>query len=207
MGGYGSGRQYRGGGKTTTGSQHHIDIRWMRRQGYIRVGKWGELAWSSRGEQTGFINFRMSEKGMELSYRVRRNGGEWESIDQTITLDRTQCNFGGHRTWFLCTRCGKRIAVLYGAGRLFLCRHCYRLAYGSQQEGQADRLMRKARKIRDRLGAEGDLTTPIWRRPKGMHEKTYHRLRNEANRASQISSMLMLQRFKGMDCDLLTDFE
>jgi hypothetical protein len=34
----------------------------------------------------------------------------------------------------LCVRiAGRRVTKLYGAGRLFACRHCYQLAYASQQ--------------------------------------------------------------------------
>jgi hypothetical protein len=201
MGGSGSGRYGWGGGKRTTESQHRIDIRWMKRQGYLRAGTMGNLIWSNRGEQTGLITYSIVEEGMVLNYRYRINGGEWQPVEQRIIFDRTPCNYGGYRTWFRCPRCGKRVALLYGAGKLFLCRHCYDLAYGSQQEGQLDRLMRKARKIRHRLGAEDDLTMPIWQKPKGMHEKTYLRLRSEANSASGLSSKLMIQRF-GTDFDI-----
>lgn len=201
MGGYGSGRRSSWGGKTTTESQRRIDIRWMKRQGYLRAGTMGNLIWSNRGEQTGLITYSTAEEGMVLNYRYRINGGEWQPVEQRIIFDRTPCNYGGYRTWFRCPRCGKRVALLYGAGKLFLCRHCYDLAYGSQQEGQLDRLMRKARKIRHRLGAEDDLTMPIWQKPKGMHEKTYLRLRSEANSASGLSSKLMIQRF-GTDFDI-----
>ena len=54
-------------------------------------------------------------------------------------------------------RCGRHVAVLYGLGLRFLCRHCYQLSYSSQQENASDRMMRKARKIRERLGASDSL--------------------------------------------------
>ena len=38
-----------------------------------------------------------------------------------------------------------------------------------------DRLIRKARKIRKKVGASDDLQEPIWRKPKGMHKKTFDR--------------------------------
>src|SRR5262249_35835981 len=46
--------------------------------------------------------------------------------------------------------CGRRITKLYGAGRLFACRHCYRLAYTSQQESAHLRGLWKSQKIRMR---------------------------------------------------------
>ena len=181
MGGRGSGRRNYGGGdgKTTTESQHRIDIRWLKKQGYLRPGVAGLLSWSrswdGESKETGSIGYKMEANRMILFYRIQVNGGEWVPAEQTIRFDRTPCNYGGYRQWFLC-RCGRRVAVLYGAGKYFLCRHCYDLCYTSQQETEIDRMMRKTRKIRDRLGTSQNLSMPIWRRPKGMHKKTFDRL-------------------------------
>jgi len=195
MGGRGSGSWYRWGGrKTTTESQKRIDIRWLKQQGYLQAGTMGSLSWSCRGEATGSINYSMIEEGMLLNYRYRINGGEWEPVEQRILFDRTRCNYGGNRTWFLCPRCGKRVVVLYGAGKLFLCRHCYDLTYRSQQEGVVDRMMRKQWKIRERLGASNSLFDPILFKPKGMHQKTFDRLRNEADYANNRSCLIMRRR-------------
>ena len=194
MGGYGSGRWHSWGGKTTAGSQKSIDVRWLKRQGYLRAGFTGSLTWSSWGEQTGLINYSMVEDGMVLNYRYLVNDGEWEPVEQAIAFARTPCNYGGYRTWFLCPRCRKRIAILYGSGKLFLCRHCYDLAYGCQQETTGDRLMRKQRKIRERLGADMNLFIPIGQKPKGMHWKTFDRLRNEERRTNNFSNQIMCKR-------------
>lgn len=195
MGGYGSGRWYSWGGKTTTESQHRIDIRWLKKQGYLRPGNVGSLSWSRGEEQTCSIGYRMEADRMILNYRHRPNGGEWEPVEQSISFDRTPCNYGGHRTWFLCPRCWRRVAVLYGAGKYFFCRHCHNLAYGSQQEGKVDRLLRKQRKIRQRLGASDDLFDSIWLKPKNMHQKTFDRLRKEADHANNLSWQIMGERF------------
>ncbi|MFH2061066.1 MAG: hypothetical protein ABIJ59_19540 [Pseudomonadota bacterium] len=192
MGGYGSGRW---GGKTTTESQHRIDIRWLKKEGCLRPGTLGSLWLSCGDEQTDSIRYRMESNHMILLYRHRPQGGEWEPVEQEVSFGRTPCNYGGYRTWFLCPRCRKRVAVLYGAGKHFFCRHCYGLAYGSQQEGRLDRLMRKARKIRARLGASNDLLEPILFKPKNMHQKTFDRLRREADHANNLSWLIMGQRF------------
>lgn len=179
----------------TTESQHRIDIRWLKKQDYLRFGTMGSLSWSCGGEQTGSIRFRMEENSMILNYQHRPLGGDWETVEQVISLDRTPCNYGGFRTWFFCSHCWKRVAVLYGAGKYFLCRHCYDLTYSSQQEGRHDRLIRKARKIRKRLGASGDLTEPILFKPKHMHQKTFDRLCNEAGHAENLGWLIAFQRF------------
>ena len=176
MGGLGSGSWYRWDSKTTTESQHRIDIRWLKKKGFLRPGNMGSLAWSRGDEQTGSINFNMEEGHMILNYRHRPHGGEWAPVEQEVSFDWTLCNYGGQRTWFLCPRCWRRVALLYGAGKYFFCRHCYGLVYSSQQESRPDRLMRKARKIRARLGAGNDLMEPILSKPKNMHQKTFYRI-------------------------------
>ena len=191
MGGYGSGRGGIWGGKTTTESQHRIDIRWLKKEGYLRPGYSGSLSWSCGGELTGSINYRMKADRMILDYRHRPRGGDWEPVEQIIPFERTPCNYGGHRTWFLCPRCWTRVAVLYGAGKFFLCRHCHNLTYGSQQECKAGRLMRKERKIRERLGASDNLSELIRLKPKNMHQKTFDRLRREAETLSDRAWMIM----------------
>ena len=55
MGGVGSGSWYRWDSKTTTESQHRVDIRWLKKQGYLQVGKFGCLSWSRGG---GLIPYR-----------------------------------------------------------------------------------------------------------------------------------------------------
>ncbi len=132
---------------------------------------------------------------MVLNYRHRPHGGEWAPVEQTISFDHTPCNYGGFRTWFLCSRCERRVGVLYGAGKYFFCRHCYDLAYASQQEDEATRLIRKARKIRERLGASDDLMEPILLKPKNMHWATFHRLRREAEQAGSLGRIVAAQRF------------
>jgi len=88
------------------------------------------------------------------------------------------------------------VAVLYGLGPRFLCRHCYRLPYGSQNETFIDRMMRKARRIRQRLQASTDLTEPVWRKPKGMHRKTFDRLVREEESANQAFNLVMALKMK-----------
>ena len=133
MGGYGSGR----GGyypKATTESQHRVDIRWLKKHRYLRPGCSGRLYWTQGGEETGSINYEIENGYMILSYRYRPVGGDWEDVKYEILFDHTPCNYGGSRKWFLCPRCRRRIPILYGTGKYFLCRHCHNLTHASQQE-------------------------------------------------------------------------
>ena len=53
--------------------------------------------------------------------------------------------------------------------------------------------MRKARKIRERLGASNNLMESILFKPKNMHQKTFDCLRREADNASNLSFIIMVQ--------------
>jgi hypothetical protein len=81
------------------------------------------------------------------------------------------------------TRHPGRLCRAAGANRHFRCRHCYRLAYASQREDRFDRALRRANNIRMRLGGEPGMASPFPQRPKGMHERTYERLRSEVREA------------------------
>jgi len=175
MGGRGSGQYPRFGSKERTEAQKKVDIRFLRRNGWLRPGSNGSLYWHCGDRQVGSITFRTHKDYLLLSYRYRQNGGSWENIEQAVRFDWTSCHFGGWRYWFLCPRCDRRIEVLYGAGKYFWCRHCYRLTYGSQQEREGDRMLRKAQNIREKLGVSpGDL--PSFK-PRNMHQKTFDKLR------------------------------
>jgi hypothetical protein len=95
--------------------------------------------------------------------------------------------------WFVCpgAGCGRRVAVLYGPGRYFLCRHCCDLVYESQRENGVYRALHRAQSIRERLGGSASMMAPFPEKPKGMHHETYWRLREEHDEAEmeQFTSM------------------
>ena len=56
------------------------------------------------------------------------------------------------------------------------------LAYEAQREDETDRLARRADAIRDRLGWEAGILNPDGWKPKGMHWRTFWRLKAEHDR-------------------------
>jgi hypothetical protein len=111
---------------------------------------------------------------------------------------RMPCRFGGAWPYFVCpgvvngTACGRRVAKLYGPGRYFVCRHCYRLSHASQSEDAQRRSMRRASKIRQRLGGNAGRASPFPPKPKGMWRRTYERLREQALDAEERADEALL---------------
>ncbi|MEX2367477.1 MAG: hypothetical protein WD601_12795 [Pseudohongiellaceae bacterium] len=107
-------------------------------------------------------------------------------------------HYGGERPWFLCPArgCGRRVAILYG-GAIFACRHCHGLVYESQRELEYDRAARKADKIRDKLDWEPGILngSEYWKKPKGMHWKTFERLTAQHDAFVAESLAGMAERF------------
>ena len=165
-----------------------IDVRRWHRDGRLRAGQQFPWSWSSGGEPSDTINVRTEADALVLIYTARSFLAGWKSIEQRIPITWTNCHFGGRRPWFVCSvradgrYCGRRVAVLYAAGELFACRCCYRLVYDSQQS-PLFRNIRRAQKIRMRLGGNPDLLAPFPERPRGMYRRTYLRLRERAEAA------------------------
>ncbi len=142
----------------------------------------GTLSWSIGDEPAGSIGYTMHSELILLRYRFRRHSGEWEDVEQNIFFDQTPCNYGGYRKWFLCPRCMKRVAILYGSGKYFFCRHCHQLTYDSCNSPPLQRIFDRANKLKEKLGGHAGFDNPIPARPKGMHRRTYNRLRLEIYR-------------------------
>jgi hypothetical protein len=194
MGGYGSGRSgYRGV------LEHYwsLDVNRFQREGMLHRSGWTTWAWYEDDERVASIGIGFSPESLELQYTINPGEPEAQQKRHRVPVTWTPCHYGGERPWFVCPNqlCRRRVGKLYLCGGYFICRHCTRAAYASQNETRSDRLMRRARKIRRRLGAGVDLTESIWRKPKGMHWRTFERLCDEAETADNMSLLLAVRRF------------
>lgn len=178
MGGMGSGRGQRG--KSTTSDMHPLDIRRLHRAGLLVPGRAFGWQWTVCGREVFSIQARSEAGRLILNYRTRSRAGEWRPMEYPVCLEWTSCNLGGRRPWFLCPAngCGRRVAVLFGAS-IFACRHCQKLAYECQRETNDDRAARRADTIRRRLGWGAGIANPEGGKPKGMHWRTFVRLKAE----------------------------
>jgi hypothetical protein len=143
-----------------------IDVRRWHREGILRPGRAGGWHWtdSETGELRASIGYRSDGDTVTLSYSI-----DGSPHTQCVRLSHTACTYGGARPWFICPIRGERVAVLFLRAGRFACRHCQRVAYGSQSADLIDRTWRRQAKAEARLG-------PHWTRPKGMHAATHDRL-------------------------------
>ena len=195
--------RYAGGGKATVEGCRSIDVLEWHRIGYLRSPGWFSYARTRGGEREASINVQAQRHAVTLKYRIRSYGEDWSDVEQRVPIAWTPCRFGGERPWFVCSvtangvYCGRSVTKLYGAGRLFACRDCYRLAYASQQESAHRRGRGKSQKIRMRLGGSPNMLEEFPGKPKGMHWRTYERWRRVhavAEKRSTIGLMGAVER-------------
>jgi hypothetical protein len=209
MGGFGSGRP-EGYGRNKVEACCSIDVNRLHREGCLVTGYRGSRTWHIDGERIAAISVRAEEDRLVLTYNYRQHGDDGESLEEPVPIVRVPCRYGGSRPYFICpgivngVSCRRRVAKLYGPGKYFLCRYCYRLAYASQSEGTWDRELRRANKIRTKLGGEPGMLEPFPDRPKGMWNRTYEQLRDEAldaevraDKAFAMRVALLLSRIDG----------
>src|SRR4029453_17705337 len=103
--------------------------------------------------------------------------GEEVEIDDKIFLATSRPPLGGLRWWFVCPHLNRKVRKLYlpFSGRHFWSRRAYELAYASQRETKYDRALRRARKLRLRLGGD-PAADPYPDNPPRMRRATCNRL-------------------------------
>ena len=175
MGGYGSGRR---SNKPKVEECSSIDANHLNRDGCLKTGWNGAMAWSRNGKKFSSIGMRATADYLHLGYSSKHYG----SVIQPIRIERMPCRFGGSRAYFSCN-CGKRVVKLYGFGRHFLCRHCYGLFHYSKNESFWDRSLRQRTKHQRRLSGDASLEAYEMPKPKGMWWRTFYRLQRVAERA------------------------
>jgi hypothetical protein len=120
---------------------------------------------------------------------------------QTLSLVATRLHFGGCRIWFVCPITGRRARVLHlpdGHDRL-ASREAYGLGFRSQTESAVLRDITRAQNIRAKLGGDLSIHSPLPARPRGMHRRTYERLRAKALKIETAALEAMLVE-TALDC-------
>jgi hypothetical protein len=158
-----------------------LDVGTLRRLGIFgeRRRTWSSLRWAD------ITTIRADRHLIELEMPRK--------VPQQIRVSWTRCHFGwGLRPWLHCPHCQRRVAKLFNGFVGYFCRACVgNPPYASQTKSAESRRHFEACKLRMRLGGNASLDTPFPERPKGMHRRTYARLRYRAEQLeAQISPRL-----------------
>ena len=109
-----------------------LDVAYLSRHGHLDEGNRKRLYWKQYGEVRleGLVKAFDDHITVDTGFHTY-----W------IGLTQTPCHFGGHRRWFICPRCQKRMGCLYMRHGRFACRRCNRISYQSQSGDAEDRLI------------------------------------------------------------------
>ena len=121
--------------------------------GYLQESSYrsGLLTFSRDGEETGSLGIAVNIEG-PLSY-IKFNyllGYEKKPVEYEHRIEAFPLHFGGHRYYFKCRYCRRRVTALYMDGGYYACRHCQSLTYRVRREHKSPRL--KIRRSRDLKG-------------------------------------------------------
>jgi hypothetical protein len=166
-----------------------LDLDQLVRDGILQPqrSKAGRLTWTI-GEDMATVNYEArwgSRSGeLRLCYAMADAvTGTVVNHDERVALTATTPPFGGLRWWFRCpvtNRLARKLYLPPGAD-WFANRAAHRLGYETQR--RAERAGVKLQAIRRRLGADPNQLLLLARRPKGMHSRTFRRLRTEGHTA------------------------
>lgn len=173
MGGYGSGQRF-GPTAPLVEDTLELTIGPVRRSGALEAGAVKTWTWKRGQWETGNITTVGQGDALRFVYRVTPVGGTARGVDTSVEVVDAPCNFGGHRQWFVCPRCGQRRGAMF-VGVTVACRVCHGLVYRSTREKSEDADISRLRKIEAQLGI-GPLETPR-RKPKGMRNAEWNRQR------------------------------
>ena len=173
MGGFGSG--FQGTAKATTRERHTLPL-----ARFKNLSPGAAVSWTLThgGAPVGAVQIHVETAALALVFKPE--GGEpWQ---QTIQIARVPCTYGGERPWLVCPRCWQHTARLYLGHYGYACRTCNDLNYPSTREQRHDRQVRKADRIRARLGWIPGIAHGHGTKPKGMQWQTFWRLVAEHDR-------------------------
>ena len=126
------------------------------------------------------VDLRVFKDRIEVPYQ---NGDESKVYKIFLSLSRG--NYGNSRYWLICPimSCSKRVRKLYLTKDqdnmpLYICRHCLKLVYRSQNRIELDRIIDRKWALVHELGSNSDLISDR-EKPKWMHWKIFNRIREE----------------------------
>lgn len=182
MGGLGSGIWLRHGVREYLDDHISIDVRYLKRKGWLDEEYHTNITWSCDGVITDRIFVFTEPNIVTFKFVVQNNSGAFSDKKISVSLTCTNGTYGSQRLWFTCPSCDRRVALLYKVEQFLKCRKCCNLPYESQSETEFQRLKRKKHVKFRELKVKHGMVFPFRKRPKGMHKKTFQQFKNESMR-------------------------
>lgn len=179
---YGAGRP---ASRQQAEDSYRIDLRHLKRCGFVRNGFTGSWNWSCGGEPTGSVGIEWRESAMYLRYTIGDGSGGRRDGSQSVATERTPCPFGGERHWFLCPACNTRRLMLVMRWGRFACTQCQKISYRSQSGDALDRACNRYHRLAALVEAP---------RPARQRRATREKLINRYIEASEAFDDLMAPR-------------
>ena len=146
--------RYYGLGRNTVEETSRLTIDDLRTGDCLHEGFSRRFLTLKRGDQeTGSLSLEVhikdpwsSRSYIKFNYKL---DGKPVAYEHEIEL--SPCYFGGHRFYFRCRHCRRRVTALYLSGGYYACRHCHRLAYEvSQKHRTPYEILNRALNLEDR---------------------------------------------------------
>ena len=173
MGGFSSGR-YRERNRGTVEAALRLDLRTLRRRGFLAPGsvtsgvqRW---TWTATGQEAGSVRVTVNLSDPDAGVVVVRFSLNGEPRVQEIALVSRAMRYGGHRYYFVCPRHGRLCVILPMVGGVFASRQAQRLTYQSQSSDRLGRLRDRARQLEKRLWPDDGKARPRGRNRQRLFE-------------------------------------
>ena len=149
-----------GGYRYTVEDSHTISVFHLNREGAFKLGplsrnitiRWYDILTGINHAKIGMTLYKGRNGGLiaTFDYQVTViESGDSYRMNYSVDLTSTPCNFGGHRYWFSCPECGRRVATLHMPPwqTRFACRSCHNLTYLSRRDPSVHRMLAAIKKM------------------------------------------------------------
>ncbi len=142
MGGIGSGQWERSDRKTAVEECIGLNIARLTREGWLRWNAPTCFITLSAGKRTS-MNAWLSGNELTIMYCILSGRDQGQFVQQHIPIVRTFPHFGGHRLWWQCPTCSRRVGKLHMLYAIqgYVCRHCANVTYQSTREPTLQKLL------------------------------------------------------------------
>lgn len=188
---------YRFEKKQTTDDLLQLSVASLKRLGYLRENAIanGGLSWKrtySWGDTKEIASVMCTSKfiGEKRTITLAYTYNGKDAVSLEIPIIYSNPYFGGKRYWFLCPRCGRKVAFLYG-GKQFWCRHCHNLSYPTQQIGYVGRMFERSGKYQRKVLKDGC-------RKRWLHYSTLEKYLDKSEYYEMRGLAAMYKNFKRM---------